>query len=120
MLLALLLLTVLWLLLRGAQLVAGRAPLASSAWAAVGCEALQWPQGACGCRLTRAPRPSAPRPASGADGYCNSRVAEFTSEGKWVRDYAMPKGQDPLLLPHRCVAREHGLAGGGGQRRQPC
>ena len=37
-----------------------------------------------------------------ADGYCNSRVAEFDGNGTWVRDYQTPqRREDQMEVPHR-------------------
>lgn len=46
-----------------------------------------------------------------ADGYCNSRVAQFHATGTWVRDFTVPTGKgQPMLVPHRWA----GGAGLGG------
>jgi hypothetical protein len=37
-----------------------------------------------------------------ADGYCNSRVAEFTANGTWVRDFELPqRAERQMEVPHR-------------------
>lgn len=42
------------------------------------------------------------------DGYCNSRVVEYSAEGAWRGDFALPEasGQPPLRNPHSVVLQE--------------
>lgn len=57
-------------------------------------------QGAFACWPACNKQSCPPKPS--ADGYCNSRVAQFDAKGKWVRDFTVPEGQgQPLLVPHR-------------------
>ena len=54
-------------------------------------------QNATGCASSHSQVPA-------ADGYCNSRVAEFDASGAWVRDYKLPDEPElrqALELPHR-------------------
>jgi len=41
-----------------------------------------------------------------ADGYCNSRIVKFDSNGRFVKQYEMPKGDKPLVVPHSLVLIE--------------
>ncbi|KAL4858006.1 Peptidyl-glycine alpha-amidating monooxygenase A [Chlorella vulgaris] len=42
-----------------------------------------------------------------ADGYCNSRVAEFDANGTWQRDYMLPmRGEVQMQVPHSVVVQE--------------
>lgn len=42
-----------------------------------------------------------------ADGYCNSRVAEFDANGTWQRDYTLPmRGERQMQVPHSVVVQE--------------
>ncbi|PSC71645.1 peptidyl-glycine alpha-amidating monooxygenase [Micractinium conductrix] len=42
-----------------------------------------------------------------SDGYCNSRVAEFGADGRWVFDYKLPaRGEAQMEVPHSVVYHE--------------
>jgi peptidylamidoglycolate lyase len=41
-----------------------------------------------------------------ADGYCNSRIVKFDSNGKFVKQYQMPIGGKALIIPHSLVLIE--------------
>ncbi|CAM4924423.1 unnamed protein product [Rotaria socialis] len=41
-----------------------------------------------------------------ADGYCNARIVKFDSKGKFLKEYAMPEDEQPLLIPHSIVLIE--------------
>eukprot|EP00887_Chlorella_sp_A99_P001399 scaffold8.g1399.t1 len=40
-----------------------------------------------------------------ADGYCNARVVQYTSEGEYVREYTLA-GEDPMRVPHSVIVHE--------------
>ena len=35
-----------------------------------------------------------------ADGYCNSRIVKFHSNGTFIRQYQIPQGERQLFIPH--------------------
>ncbi|CAM4987674.1 unnamed protein product [Rotaria socialis] len=41
-----------------------------------------------------------------ADGYCNAHIVKFDSKGKFLKEYAMPEDEQPLLIPHSIVLIE--------------
>ncbi|CAF1263579.1 unnamed protein product [Rotaria magnacalcarata] len=41
-----------------------------------------------------------------ADGYCNAHIVKFDSKGNFLKEYAMPEDEQPLLIPHSIVLIE--------------
>ncbi|CAF0952936.1 unnamed protein product [Adineta steineri] len=41
-----------------------------------------------------------------SDGYCNSRIVKFDSNGKLIKQYQMPLGKMPLIVPHSLILIE--------------
>ena len=53
-----------------------------------------------------------------SDGYCNSRVAEFGADGRWVFDYKLPaRGEAQMEVPHRCAATVVGTSAGASAKQ---
>ncbi|CAF0821476.1 unnamed protein product [Rotaria sordida] len=41
-----------------------------------------------------------------ADGYCNARIVKFDSKGNFIKEYSMPQGEQPLIIPHSIIIME--------------
>lgn len=41
-----------------------------------------------------------------ADGYCNSRIVKFDSNGNYLNEYQMPENEQPLDIPHSLLLIE--------------
>jgi peptidylamidoglycolate lyase len=38
-----------------------------------------------------------------ADGYCNSRILKFYSNGTFIKQYQIPQGEKQLFIPHSLI-----------------
>jgi peptidylamidoglycolate lyase len=41
-----------------------------------------------------------------ADGYCNSRILKFNSNGTFIRQYQIPQNEKQLVIPHSLILIE--------------